>query len=140
MFDSLNSEIQLPNGEKCLFVGIRSWRIEVKMCEAAECLDVDLFAAISAIEALRHEVASTAFLEESTLGHLDACGLSHLGVGIFDRPKSPAMGQILIRIPLDAIEFEQPIPESIASGGLARADFVGGLVPCDQGLRPRASR
>ena len=97
----------------------------------------------AAIEAAGHEVAARALLEEAALGHGDAGGGGHLGVGVLD----PAVGRAVTQVVAvavhagraDAVELDEPVLEPGLERGEGREDAIVARMEGDEGLGPRTA-
>src|SRR5690606_24297098 len=75
-----------------LLVGIGSRSIEIVVAQSSKRLHVEFLAAGGAVEALRHEMRSAAFVVDAAFGHVDAGGAGQEKEAVLDKAKALRIG------------------------------------------------
>lgn len=103
LLDVVSGQAEEPDRLDRLFVGIGSRRVEIIVAQSSERLHVELLTAGGAIEALRHEMRSAAFMVYAAFGHVDAGGAGQEKEAILNKTKALRIGQLLVTIVGDAV-------------------------------------
>jgi len=123
-----------------LLVRVGAGGVVVEVGESRERLHVELLAAVTPIESLRHEVVSSALFQDATLGHPKAGPQRHLVIGILDQSVPESRSDLAVVARSHAVEFENPVRETGLQTGLAGPDDSRLGVPGDDRLGPGSAR
>ena len=113
LFHFAHGKIQPPDDLKCLLITVGTGLVEIKVGHRAEGLHVKLVTSRQSVKTARHEVTETIFFEQTTLAHLDAGIGCHLVIGVLDRAVTLRILQFPVFIACNAIEFEEPVLETL---------------------------
>ena len=82
---------------------------------------MQFLATLKPVEAARHEVSTSVFLEQAALADVNARRTGHQRIGIFDHAVTFGIFKFLVLVAADAVELEDPVIEAGAGRNLARA-------------------